>query len=312
MPSEKFLSLHLHELLTYLGQQGVTTMLLMAEHGLLGENMKPERVLDWTRWTEGVEVLRQALPYRAFFEGRRPFPATKVQLFHGFGGGLLRGVRYLRLEGARQARSVEQILEIVRGRGSDTLALRRSADPVLAHGIAELAAEVSPRDVTAAQWLTLFTWQSKCLRWGADMFSARDLIDWHWTPYMDRGLLQLTWNQSEDDRMENRYLVNLATALQPALENAEYLSHGPLLPARPGFLSRLRQRDRVAAHRRIWDGTLLREPPRVWDRVVTRQELGRLYEDEPVSEALWCLATSELTAKAFDAPASSSGESNAA
>lgn len=36
MPSERHLSLHLHELLTYLGQQGVTTMLLMAQHGLVG------------------------------------------------------------------------------------------------------------------------------------------------------------------------------------------------------------------------------------------------------------------------------------
>lgn len=37
MPSERHLTLHLHELLTYLGQQGVTTLLLMAQHGLVGE-----------------------------------------------------------------------------------------------------------------------------------------------------------------------------------------------------------------------------------------------------------------------------------
>lgn len=36
MPNERFLTLHLHELLTYLGQQGVTTLLLMAQHGLVG------------------------------------------------------------------------------------------------------------------------------------------------------------------------------------------------------------------------------------------------------------------------------------
>jgi circadian clock protein KaiC len=38
MPSERHLTLHLHELLTYLGQQGVTTLLLMAQHGLVGTN----------------------------------------------------------------------------------------------------------------------------------------------------------------------------------------------------------------------------------------------------------------------------------
>jgi circadian clock protein KaiC len=35
MPSEQFLTLHLHELLTYLGQRGVTTMLLMTQHGIV-------------------------------------------------------------------------------------------------------------------------------------------------------------------------------------------------------------------------------------------------------------------------------------
>jgi circadian clock protein KaiC len=36
MPSEKLLALHLHELLTYLGHRGVATILLMAQHGLVG------------------------------------------------------------------------------------------------------------------------------------------------------------------------------------------------------------------------------------------------------------------------------------
>lgn len=40
MPSERFLTLHLHELLTYLGQLGVTTMLLMTQHGIVGPDME--------------------------------------------------------------------------------------------------------------------------------------------------------------------------------------------------------------------------------------------------------------------------------
>jgi circadian clock protein KaiC len=36
MPSEKLLALHLHELLSYLSGQGVTTIMVMAQHGLLG------------------------------------------------------------------------------------------------------------------------------------------------------------------------------------------------------------------------------------------------------------------------------------
>lgn len=39
MPEERFLTLHLHEMLTYLGDHGVATILVMAQHGLIGANM---------------------------------------------------------------------------------------------------------------------------------------------------------------------------------------------------------------------------------------------------------------------------------
>jgi circadian clock protein KaiC len=39
MPEERFLTLHLHEMLTYLGEHGVATILVMAQHGLIGANM---------------------------------------------------------------------------------------------------------------------------------------------------------------------------------------------------------------------------------------------------------------------------------
>ncbi|WP_034293139.1 ATPase domain-containing protein [Herbaspirillum sp. RV1423] len=37
MPGEKYLLLQMHELLTYLSQQGVTTLLVLGQHGLVGE-----------------------------------------------------------------------------------------------------------------------------------------------------------------------------------------------------------------------------------------------------------------------------------
>jgi circadian clock protein KaiC len=40
VPEEKFLLLHLHELLTYLGQSGVATILVFAQHGLIGMSMQ--------------------------------------------------------------------------------------------------------------------------------------------------------------------------------------------------------------------------------------------------------------------------------
>src|SRR6185437_1419328 len=39
MPEERFLSVQMHELLTYLNQQGVVTILVMAQHGFLGSSM---------------------------------------------------------------------------------------------------------------------------------------------------------------------------------------------------------------------------------------------------------------------------------
>lgn len=39
MPEEKYLLLHLHELLSFLGQHGVATILVFAQHGLLGSHM---------------------------------------------------------------------------------------------------------------------------------------------------------------------------------------------------------------------------------------------------------------------------------
>jgi len=40
MPNERFLILHLHELLTFLGRSGAATMLIGAQHGLIGSQMQ--------------------------------------------------------------------------------------------------------------------------------------------------------------------------------------------------------------------------------------------------------------------------------
>jgi circadian clock protein KaiC len=40
MPEERYLTAQLHELLTYLGRRGVTTFLVVAQHGMLGTNMR--------------------------------------------------------------------------------------------------------------------------------------------------------------------------------------------------------------------------------------------------------------------------------
>jgi circadian clock protein KaiC len=68
MPSERHLTLHLHELLTYLGQQGVTTILLMAQHGLVGASVNVPVDASYLadtvivmRYFETVGEVRQAI-----------------------------------------------------------------------------------------------------------------------------------------------------------------------------------------------------------------------------------------------------------
>lgn len=60
MPEERFLTLQLHEILSYLNQKGVVSILLMAQHGLIGEVASP---VDLTYIADTVVLLR-------FFEVR--------------------------------------------------------------------------------------------------------------------------------------------------------------------------------------------------------------------------------------------------
>lgn len=56
MPEERFLVLHLHELLAYLGQQGVTTLLVMAQQGIVGSGLQTP--VDVSYLTDTLLLLR--------------------------------------------------------------------------------------------------------------------------------------------------------------------------------------------------------------------------------------------------------------
>ncbi|WP_025038050.1 ATPase domain-containing protein [Bradyrhizobium sp. DOA9] len=55
MPDERFLILQMHELLSYLAQQGVVTILILAQHGLVGPMETP---LDMSYLSDAVLMLR--------------------------------------------------------------------------------------------------------------------------------------------------------------------------------------------------------------------------------------------------------------
>jgi circadian clock protein KaiC len=72
MPNEQFLTLHLHELLTFLGGQGVATLLILAQHGFAGEAVQVP--VDASYLADTVLLLRY---FEAFGEVRQAISVIK-------------------------------------------------------------------------------------------------------------------------------------------------------------------------------------------------------------------------------------------
>ena len=86
MPSERFLLIHLHELLSYLGQKGVVTLVTIAQHGMLGTAMNTH--IDASFMADAVILLR-------FFEaaGTVRQAVSVVKKRHGFHERTLREMK---------------------------------------------------------------------------------------------------------------------------------------------------------------------------------------------------------------------------
>ena len=56
MPSERFLMIHMHELLSYLGHKGVVTLLTVSQHGMMGASMSSP--IDVSFLADSVILLR--------------------------------------------------------------------------------------------------------------------------------------------------------------------------------------------------------------------------------------------------------------
>jgi circadian clock protein KaiC len=72
MPNEKLLATHMHELLTYLGQRGVVTLLVGVQQGMLGSNMST--MMDASYLADNVVLLRY---FEAFGEVRQAISVVK-------------------------------------------------------------------------------------------------------------------------------------------------------------------------------------------------------------------------------------------
>jgi circadian clock protein KaiC len=106
MPEEHFLLLQMHELLTYLNQQGVTTILVLAQHGLVGTMQSP---VDLTYLSDTVLLLRY---FEAKGELRRAISVLKKRT-----GGHERSIREYRIDkhGLRVGSPLSQFNGILTG-----------------------------------------------------------------------------------------------------------------------------------------------------------------------------------------------------
>jgi circadian clock protein KaiC len=89
MPEERFLSVQMHELLTYLGHKGVVTFLVLAQHGLLGPMQAP---VDTTYLADTVILFRY---FEADGQVRQAISVVKKR-----SGKHERTIRELRLDGS--------------------------------------------------------------------------------------------------------------------------------------------------------------------------------------------------------------------
>jgi circadian clock protein KaiC len=103
MPNERFLMIQLHELLAYLGQKGVITILVMAQHGMLGVAMQSPIDVSFLadtvillRYFEAMGEIRQAL---SVVKKRRSSHERTIREMRLGSGGVLVGAPLREFEG---------------------------------------------------------------------------------------------------------------------------------------------------------------------------------------------------------------------
>jgi circadian clock protein KaiC len=107
MAEEKHLILHLHELLSYLGQQGVTTLMVMAQYGILGQDVSSP--VDLSYLADTVVLLRY---FEAFGQVRQAISMVKKRT-----GPHEHSVRELRISnhGLRVGRELREFHGVLSG-----------------------------------------------------------------------------------------------------------------------------------------------------------------------------------------------------
>jgi circadian clock protein KaiC len=107
MQDDRFLILHLHELLSYLHQQGVLSILVLAQHGIMGQEMSSP--VDLSYLADTVILLRF---FEAFGQVRQAIATVKRR-----NGSHERSVREMQISptGIRIGRELKEFHGILSG-----------------------------------------------------------------------------------------------------------------------------------------------------------------------------------------------------
>jgi len=281
----------------------------------------PEKVLLWTRISEGAETIRHSLPFQAFYDDARPFPALKRQVFHGlhaFGGLPTLNSRannsYLALDKKADAQALRAMLS---PHISEGLVLRTEVQEAIDRKCMQLLAETRTFELSHGQWINLFYWQNRCSHWAEDMMSVKDLIDWHWTPLFDQQLIRLFWDISSYDRFSKEFIQDATFQLAPALRQIEYdkrlPSKSPLVQITKQLAKQVKRYSRAVfpatkqqaqpqAHQQLiafWKQVLFASNNQHWHELIDKATVRTLMETNPAAETLWNIATVELFAQAY-------------
>ena len=123
MPSEQFLMIQMHELLMYLGKQGVVTLLVMAQHGMMGSAMQTPIDVSFLadtvvllRYFEAMGEVRQAI---SVVKKRRSQHERTIREMKLGAGGVIVGEPLRQFEGV--------LTGVPRYRGSESPLLKKDA-----------------------------------------------------------------------------------------------------------------------------------------------------------------------------------------
>ena len=177
---------------------------------------KYDKALLWTKIHEGIETIRHSVSFRNFYFNRSPFPEYPEQVIHGLGGELFRGYYY------KFGNDMDEIKNTFQKKIPKELFYYDNTVQLLTQSMNDITESITDLNSTIENWLDILYWQRRVLHWGQDMLSVKDLIQWLWTPFIDKYLIRSGFIIPTEVK-KNIFSHALTTHNAPSLADVPYL-----------------------------------------------------------------------------------------